>query len=798
MVYYQSDAMTEPKIQKSPLFREHTRIIAEIQATRDRNAEHFIKVFRHESDNVTGAKLGTLLGIFEIDDHSEDSKYIVNFLFSVAKNEYFCNPRRSTTDSFEAALHKINTALAEIVKHGNIGWLGKFHGTIAVLEKNTIHLSVAGDGCLYLSRSDTFVLISEGLASPEATEHPLKTFTETSSGQLMPGDRILFLLPKAVDMIGEATLERHAHSMDRERLSQFLRTAMINQLERGGAIVVDIEEGLIKETPPKEPARAKAPIQSYFSEMAFETKRGESIAAVLTAEAAAQHAVAKAHPEYTDAKTGHIYIHADQHAMPAEPSRFAEYSETALLALNSVWVEIGHHFYRLSHNFKAYSAKIARQSVEKAQRGLVVWQQQRAQSREEKLIKQATFSVDPAPEPPATSEPHLFAHNPSPQATGKPERQVSQSEPLAPKTPDPMTSILPTISPQELTNTRPSVISTSLRQANQYWQAGKPARLRTQEKIRARILWLLTRLWRLPRPIRLTLVGLIALSALALWHPWNQTDRPSSSSPAETTPTSSPDSGMEARSKEKLTFDLPPTRSLLTHEAALASVALNDTVLIVTRTSIEIPSTGASISLPAGSGVPRHIAPMSDLNLLFLLTDTGKLFAWSLTNQAFTENTLPVAAHTLGRIGSYLTYLYALSPDGTTLTRFPRAPDGFGDGTTWFKESLTPDTDASFVVNENVLIFSNSALTEYSRGKTVRVFDTPVVKPERLLIGTQTENSLVVGLDVDYQRLIVWNTEGHITAQYFSPTLADAISLTLRGRTVTISTPGETFSVDLP
>lgn len=74
-------------------------------------------------------------GIFEIDDSSEDSKYIVNFLFSVAKNEYFCNPRRGATESFEAALHKINVALAEIVKHGNIRWLGKLHGTIAILRE---------------------------------------------------------------------------------------------------------------------------------------------------------------------------------------------------------------------------------------------------------------------------------------------------------------------------------------------------------------------------------------------------------------------------------------------------------------------------------------------------------------------------------------------------------------------------------------------------------------------------------------------------------------------------------------
>ena len=107
--------MKEIKRGSSQDFHENIRIISEIQATRGRDAEHFIKIFRHEGDNVASATLGTLLGVFEIDDSSEDSKYIVNLLVSVAKNEYFCNPRRGAVESFEAALHKINVALAEIV-----------------------------------------------------------------------------------------------------------------------------------------------------------------------------------------------------------------------------------------------------------------------------------------------------------------------------------------------------------------------------------------------------------------------------------------------------------------------------------------------------------------------------------------------------------------------------------------------------------------------------------------------------------------------------------------------------------
>jgi hypothetical protein len=87
--------MLEKKRQeKIKLAAELEKVTTEILATNGRAIEPFIKVFNYSGENVTASSLGTLVGIFEVAEKSEDSAYIVNFLASVVKKEYFSNPRR--------------------------------------------------------------------------------------------------------------------------------------------------------------------------------------------------------------------------------------------------------------------------------------------------------------------------------------------------------------------------------------------------------------------------------------------------------------------------------------------------------------------------------------------------------------------------------------------------------------------------------------------------------------------------------------------------------------------------------
>ncbi len=298
---------------KTTSLPELTTSVTEILVANGRSFQPFIRTFSYTGENVTKAGLGTLVGVFEIDDQSEDSAYIVNFLASVAKKEYFSNPRRGAIESFEAALHKINLALAELVKHGNVTWLGKLHGALGVLEKNNLHFSVTGQSKILLLRGENLADISDGLASDESSIHPIKTFVEVSSGRLMAEDQALLTSPELLALFSLEELSRHAVRMDRERFTQFLKTALVNELDMAGLIVTDVYEGeaLSAPTPQDKPRTTEttAPVRvnNVFSQSAFASKKPSEAPSV-------EDVLIEKHiekEEYIDNKTGHIYVQGD-------------------------------------------------------------------------------------------------------------------------------------------------------------------------------------------------------------------------------------------------------------------------------------------------------------------------------------------------------------------------------------------------------------------------------------------------------------------------------------------------------
>ena len=106
----------------------------EISVARNGFLKPYAVCFQHLPDNIAREPLGMLAGAMTINDRSEHSAYIVNFLASLAKKEYYGNPRRDAIESFEASLHKINVGLAELAKEGNTEWIGTLDAAICIVE----------------------------------------------------------------------------------------------------------------------------------------------------------------------------------------------------------------------------------------------------------------------------------------------------------------------------------------------------------------------------------------------------------------------------------------------------------------------------------------------------------------------------------------------------------------------------------------------------------------------------------------------------------------------------------------
>ncbi|MCX6763758.1 MAG: hypothetical protein NTZ97_03455 [Candidatus Moranbacteria bacterium] len=265
----------------------------------DKQLRPYIETFVIEPENISQEKLGTIFGIFEIADESEESSYIVNYLISVIKKEYFLRTKGGAFESFESALHKANLALSKLAEHGSVSWIGKFNGIIMAIEKSNVHLSQTGNASAFLLRSKIITEISEGLAPEGPEPNPLKTFVNISSGRLETGDKFILLTANVFDIFSIEEIKKSALRFNQQDFIQFLRTALGNELQQAAALVVDLKE---KVEAPVPSADRKTAYHNAFSQNAFaKTKPKEETIEALVQEEAIEDEMAKE-------RGGHLYI----------------------------------------------------------------------------------------------------------------------------------------------------------------------------------------------------------------------------------------------------------------------------------------------------------------------------------------------------------------------------------------------------------------------------------------------------------------------------------------------------------
>ncbi|KKR44697.1 MAG: hypothetical protein UX02_C0002G0152 [Candidatus Moranbacteria bacterium GW2011_GWC1_45_18] len=223
--------------------KEYHAAIRDILICSKNELTPFATVFSFPPENFEQQRFGTIFGIIKVDDHSEDSSYIANLLTSVIKKEYFGKPQRSAEESFEASLRKANLALAELVRHGATAWAGKINFAAGAIERNNLHFACLGNASIFLIREGEIAEISAELDEEKVAEsHPLKTFSNTSSGKLEIGDKLIFTTHELMDIFSREELRQNASHFSREEYPGFLEISLRANSELAGTIVIDLSD----------------------------------------------------------------------------------------------------------------------------------------------------------------------------------------------------------------------------------------------------------------------------------------------------------------------------------------------------------------------------------------------------------------------------------------------------------------------------------------------------------------------------------------------------------------------------
>lgn len=713
-------------LELDPQFRE-------ILSCHDRRQSPFVQIFVAEAENVSQKSLGRILGVLEVTDHSEESSYIVNYLISVIKKEYFSRPKRGAIESFEAALHKANLALSKLAEHGDIKWLGKINALIASIEKNNLHLSQSGTASAFLLRGNSLTDISEGLASNDTTPHPLKTFENISSGRLEKSDKLIIATDNLFDLFSLEELKKNALRFDVDQFFQFLHTAMINELDLAGALIIDIQERVTLPVPKSSTDSESLNVfsQSTFlksfpknpaikeSIIAKETSLEEkiSVGPYSYSEETSQQSL-----EFVDEKSGHIYLKEDEAFFEKKPW----WSET--------WNWITE---KLEEFISIIGKKVKREKI-------VVSEYPQIEKSAETPKRKKAFEAEKLL---ASFKNTVYAWliAGGRKVSSIPWKKISEK-------------ILYTVK-----TTIATLIQFLIWVGKKLW----PKITALGRKFSA-----LNQHQKLIVVFILTLIFLIPI----LFVKWEDAN------------------DLKAEKARIASLPILPLKDdknviRLNDLTALSNysgekhflINLNNRLYLATEKKLFEISSGKSWDLPSDFGSAISVFGMDDLNVIFFINSNFQVISFAPINQKFIPSsiTFPDNAH-LVATGSYLTYLYAVDAKNNQIYRYPRAEGGFGEKIDWLKDQVSLESITDMAISDNVYLASGeNTLWKFFRGKKNADWqiESGATPWSPFKVFTKPDDQFIFILDRQNSRIGQFNPNGELINQFYSKDFASADSI---------------------
>ncbi|MCK5413550.1 MAG: hypothetical protein KAI57_04220 [Candidatus Pacebacteria bacterium] len=203
----------------------------------------FCDIFIYEPENIDEQSLGSLYILGEVVNFPSNSSYLINLLASIAKKEFYSDSKKSTTESLEASLHKVNSTLSDMAEQGNIDWIGNLNMIFCAYKNEELHLSQAGEIKTILIRDKQITDIGKNVIS-ETNSHPIRTFANIASGELEIGDLVLFATPELFNVFSTEKLKQLSSSLDTEELAEAVQNAIEKEkdINTMGLFIMKVEE----------------------------------------------------------------------------------------------------------------------------------------------------------------------------------------------------------------------------------------------------------------------------------------------------------------------------------------------------------------------------------------------------------------------------------------------------------------------------------------------------------------------------------------------------------------------------
>jgi len=165
-------------------------------ATTSKLPDRFLNCQSKETQSLDKAYMGQVFTLVEIISPWFTTAQVGQTIINTFSQNYYRGSSTSDLSNFEEALKKVNESLAQVTQNGETNWIGNLNAILAVVIENKIHLAQTGKAEVYIFRDGKTENITYGLSENQIEPHPLKTFSNITSGELKVHDKVLIANPE--------------------------------------------------------------------------------------------------------------------------------------------------------------------------------------------------------------------------------------------------------------------------------------------------------------------------------------------------------------------------------------------------------------------------------------------------------------------------------------------------------------------------------------------------------------------------------------------------------------------------
>ncbi len=154
-----------------------------------RSEQNLDKLLRVGKIKINGLTDGFVFYLIEINFPKEKDDIIITTIESVIKKTIY--KESDIFSYFEKILQRVNDSIDLLSKKNVDIWSGNFNAIIGCVQNSELIISQSGKISGYLFRKDKISTITENNTT-NSPVHPLKTFTNITSGELTNNDKLLF------------------------------------------------------------------------------------------------------------------------------------------------------------------------------------------------------------------------------------------------------------------------------------------------------------------------------------------------------------------------------------------------------------------------------------------------------------------------------------------------------------------------------------------------------------------------------------------------------------------------------